>query len=192
MKAKKSFVLILILLAFSTFLGCEKEGGNVLNKIVAKTVDFFSPKEEVAAADNARIFNLISAQENAGEGTEEEEEELDSALIDSLKAVGEALNWKKVVYMDRGKPDPFAPLLTSSETEGRRVNVDLASLSGIIWVKDEYFAIVKEGNRGYVLKEGDPVVDGRVARITKSSITFSLRKFGEQLKVTLSLKKQER
>jgi hypothetical protein len=188
LKDKISFKFILIFLTLFALSGCtEEKGGNILNEILAKTVKFFSPEKSETATGKAEIFNIITSADE-----EKSEEEVDSAMIDSLENVGEALNWIRAFYSNRGKPDPFAPLLTGSEEQEKKLNVDLAELSGIIWVKDKYLAIVKEGNRGFVLKEGDLVVGGKVLNVTDSSISFLLRKFGEQTKVTLSLKKQER
>jgi hypothetical protein len=187
LKDKISFKIILILITFSILLGCSGEGGNIFNEILAKTVKFFSPGKANASTENAEIFNIITSANE-----EEDEEEIDSAMIDSLENIGEALNWIRAFYSDRGNPDPFSPLLTGSESQEKKLNVDLAELSGIIWVKDKYLAIVKEGNRGFVLKEGDLVVGGNVLSVTESSISFLLRKFGERTKITLSLKKQER
>ncbi len=188
MKDKKPFIFILIFLTLFVLSGCtEKEGGNIFNEILAKTVEYFSPKKSEIVKGETEIFNIITSADE-----EKSEEEIDSAMIDSLRNIGEALNWARAFYSDRGKADPFAPLLTGSEEQEKKLNVDLAELSGIIWVKDKYLAIVKEGNRGFVLKEGDMVVGGKVLNVTDSSISFLLRKFGEQTKVTLSLKKQER
>ena len=191
MKDKISFKFILIFMTLLILSGCaEENGGNIFNEILAKTVKFFSPEKSEATTGKAEIFNIITAADDT-EG-ESSEEEIDSAMMDSLENIGEALNWVRAFYSDRGNPDPFAPLLTGSEEQEKKLNVDLAELSGIIWVKDKYLAIVKEGNRGFVLKEGDIVVGGKVLTVTDSSISFLLRKFGEQTKVTLSLKKQER
>ncbi|MBN1695070.1 hypothetical protein JW879_06690 [candidate division WOR-3 bacterium] len=187
MKDKLSFKIILIFFAFFILSGCSEEGGNIFNEILSKTVKSFSPEKNKAPTGKAEIFNLITSAND-----EKSEEEIDSAMIDSLENIGEALNWVRAFYTDRGNRDPFTPLLTGSEGQEAKLNVDLAELSGIIWVKDKYLAIVKEGNRGFVLKEGDMVVGGKVLNVTDSSISFILRKFGEQTKVTLSLKKQER
>lgn len=193
MKDKSSFKIILILLALLTFSGCGGEGGNAFNEILAKTVKFFSPKKSDLGVEKTEVFNIITSAEEEGKQTKEENEDMDTTMLDSLEEIGKALNWIKAFYTDRGNPDPFAPLITTgSESEEKLINVDLAELSGIVWVKDKYLAIVKEGNRGHVLKEDDLVVGGRVLNITESSITFLLRKFGEQTKITLSLKKQER
>jgi hypothetical protein len=189
LRGKTCYRVIFLFLVFLLLSGCESEGGNIFNEILSKTVKVFSPKKEDAFTENAEMLNLVTSADNE-ENTMEAE--ADSAMFDSLQDVGEALNWIKAFYTDRGKRDPFTPLLTSFQDEEAMVNIDLAVLSGIIWVKDKYLAIVKEGNRGYVLKQGDPVVGGKVQRITESSVTFVLRKFGEQTKITLSLKKQER
>jgi hypothetical protein len=192
LKDKSSFKVILILLALLTFWGCGGGGGNVFNEILAKTVRVFSPKKSDLGVEKTGVFDIITSADE-GKPTGEESEEVDTAMLDSLEEIGKALNWIKAFYTDRGNPDPFAPLITTgTESEEKLINVDLAELSGIVWVKDKYLAIVKEGNRGYVLKENDLVVGGRVMNITESSITFLLRKFGEQTKITLSLKKQER
>jgi len=188
LKDKLSFKIILIFLTFFILSGCSGEGGNIFNEILAKTVKFFSPEKSETPTGKAEIFNLITSANEE----EKSEEEIDSAMIDSLENIGEALNWIRAFYSDRDNPDPFSPLLTGSEGQETKLNVDLAELSGIIWVKDKYLAIVREGNSGYVLKEGDQVVGGKVLNVTESSISFLLRKFGEQTKVTLSLKNQER
>jgi hypothetical protein len=192
LKDKSSFKIILILLALLTFSGCGGGGGNVFNEILAKTVKVFSPKKGDLGVEKSGVFDIITSADEE-KLTGEESEDMDTTMLDSLEEIGRALNWIKAFYTDRGNPDPFAPLITTgAESEEKLINVDLAELSGIVWVKDKYLAIVKEGNRGYVLKENDPVVGGRVMNITESSITFILRKFGEQTKITLSLKKQER
>lgn len=187
MKDKLSFKIILVFFIFFVLSGCNGEGGNVFNEILSKTVKFFSPEKDNLSPEKAEIFHIITSANE-----EESEEEIDSVMIDSLENIGEALNWVRVFYSDRDNPDPFVPLLTGSEGQEKKLNVDIAELSGIIWVKDKYLAIVKEGNRGFVLKEGDLVVGGKVLNVTDTSITFLLRKFGERTKVTLSLKKQER
>jgi hypothetical protein len=194
LKDKSSFKIILILLALLTFSGCGGEGGNALNEILAKTVKFFSPKKSDLGVEKTGVFNIITSAEEDKKGAGEKNQgDMDTTMLDSLEEIGKALNWVKAFYTDRGNPDPFAPLITTgSESEEKLINVDLAELSGIVWVKDKYLAIVKEGNRGYVLRENDLVVGGKVMNITESSITFLLRKFGEETKITLSLKKQER
>jgi hypothetical protein len=191
LKDKVPIKIILIIFTFSILLSCSGEGGNIFNEILAKTVKVFSPGKNDAPSEKAEIFNLITAANEEKEDAAIEEAS-DSAIIDSLQNIGEALNWIRAFYSDRGNPDPFAPLLIGSESSEKKLNVDIAELSGIIWVKDKYLAIVKEGSRGFVLKEGDLVVGGKVLNVTDSSISFLLRKFGEQTKVTLSLKNQER
>ena len=189
MRGKIYFKVILVFLAFLFLSGCEGEGGNFFNEILAKTVKVDIRATLIKINSKAEMLNLVTSAEDKEEYLETE---MDSVMFDSLQGVGEALNWVRAFYTDRGKRDPFSPLLTGTQAEESKVNVDIAELSGIIWVKDKYLAIVKEGNRGFVLKQGDPIVGGKVQRITETSVTFVLTKFGEQTKVTLSLKKQER
>lgn len=175
------FSIILIFL-----VGCNEEGGNLFNKILSKTVESFSPKTE----SKAELVNIITAAEE--KETVEEMTEVEAASEDTLETIAEALHWEKIYYSDRDKPDPFRPLLIESEEQEKKVNVDLAELVGIIWGKNGYLALLKEGNLGYVLKNGDKVTDGRVADINEESITFLLTRFGESNRVTLRLKKEER
>lgn len=175
----------MVIFFFLVLLSCDREKGSIFNEVLGKTVRFFSPPKNELRTKNAEIFNVITS---AKEEKKEQPKEVDSTLVDTLKEFDEALNWVKVYYSDRGNPDPFLPLIIGGEGEEKLLNVELAILTGIVWVKNKYFAILKEGNRGYVLKEGDPVIDGRVSKITESSVSFLLRKFGEEVKVTLSLK----
>lgn len=182
----KDKLIIFFSIAFLFLAGCSEEGGDLFNKILSKTVKSFSPKTE----KKAELVNLITAAEEK----EQKEEIIQTEVTpeDTLKSIAEALRWQKIYYSDRDKPDPFRPLLMESEEQEKKVNVDLAQLVGIIWGKNEYLALLKEGNLGYVLKNGDKVIDGKVIDITEESITFLLSRFGEQNRVTLRLKKEER
>ncbi len=166
--------------------GCNEEGGNLFNKILSKTVESFSPKTE----SKAELVTLITAAEE--EEKTEDVTEGEGITEDTLETIAEALHWERIYYSDRDKPDPFRPLLVETEEQEKKVNVDLAELVGIIWGKNGYLALLKEGNLGYVLKNGDNVTDGRVVAIDEESITFLLTRFGESNRVTLRLKKEER
>ncbi|MCK4420259.1 hypothetical protein KAW18_05020 [candidate division WOR-3 bacterium] len=180
---RDKLLIFFSILSLLTIIGCSEEGGNPFNRILSKTVETFSPKTE-----KAEIINLLPAAE--GEEETKDVVESETTYVDSIEDIEKALHWTKIYYTERGKPDPFRPLLTKTETEEKRVNVDLAKLVGIIWGKNGYLALLKEGNIGYVLKEGDRVIDGRVIRITKDSITFLLSRFGEQNRITMNLKKE--
>jgi len=186
-KLKGKLIIVLFSLTFLFLPGCSEEGGTFFNRILSKVVARFSPDTE----KKADLINLVTAAEkDSKEKGEKATIEKDTISEDTLAVIAEALHWEKVYYSDRNKPDPFRPLLTEREGEEKTINVDLAKLIGIIWGKNGYLALLKEGNLGYVLKDGDRVTDGRVFKITEDSITFLLHRFGEQNKVTLTLKKE--
>ncbi len=181
----KGKLLIFFSLALLPLAGCGDGGGNLFNRILAKAVESFSPKTE----KRAELINLVTDAEKK-EQLDPKEEQPKNPSEDTLETMAEALHWEKIYYSDREKPDPFRPLLLETEEKEKKVNVDLAKLVGVIWGKNGYLALLKEGNLGYVLKEGDKVTDGGVLKITEESITFLLSRFGEQNKITLSLKKE--
>lgn len=194
MKVKNNwkFLMLIPLILFMFTAGCSENGDDIFTKFLSKVVKSFSPApQEVETTGKAGMVQLTTAAQE-----EEKETNLPSDTAetteDSLEAVGEALHWSKYYYNDRGKSDPFRPLLTSEEKQEKMVNVDIAKLTGIIWGKKGYLALLKEGNRGYVLREGDRVIDGKVLEITKESVTFLLSRFGEQNTITMELKKEER
>ncbi|MEA1912805.1 MAG: hypothetical protein U9N06_03090 [candidate division WOR-3 bacterium] len=186
----KDKLIIFLGLTTLLFSGCSIEGESPFDKFLSKTVNFFSPKSE-----KAEVVNLITAVDKKSEPNQRIEKTAtipESASNDTLKEIEEALHWGKIYYSDIGKPDPFRSLLAGKEEKEKEVNVDLAKLVGIIWGKNGYLALLKEGNRGYVLREGDRVIDGRVLKITEDTITFLLSRFGLQNEITMQLKKQER
>lgn len=108
-------------------------------------------------------------------------------------------------YDPQGRPDPFLPLVLPHEREreeGKKglkgLVVSELKLTGIVWDKTEYVALVEARDRlGYVLKIND-VIGGsaRVARISPNSVIFEVKErpylpnsgFKE---VELKLKKEE-
>jgi len=177
----KNFILYLaFIFIFSN--GC-KNGGNVFNRFMGKIVNAFSPK---TTGQNLQKPLYVAASNAA---VPESQESLPP--IDTLVEVKKALKWEKFYYSDRGKRDPFTPLLGAGVKKelARGLNVEQAELIGTIWGIDGYIALVKEkGGVGYVLKEGDRVVGGRVANITQNSITFNMLQYGVRSKITLKLK----
>ncbi len=176
---KKYIFPLLFLFIFS---GCKNEG-NAFNRFMGKVVDAFSPKTVVKKTEK----NLYVEAGNAAMPQSQES----LPPIDTLIEVKKALKWEKFYYSDRGKRDPFMPLLGGGVkkelTQG--LNVEQAELVGTIWGTNGYIALVKEkGGVGYVLKKGDRVAGGRVGEVTQSSITFDMMQYGVRSKITLKLK----
>jgi len=106
-------------------------------------------------------------------------------------------------YDPRGRRDPFAPLATLQEREERKkglkgLQVSDLRLSGIVWDKREYVALVEAPDRlGYVLKVNDLIGNtARVAKISPESVLFEVKESAYLPKskvkeVELKLKKEE-
>ncbi len=173
---------ILPLLFLFIISGCKNEG-NVFNRFMDRVVGAFSPKTAIKESGE----HLYIAASNAA--VPQEQESLPP--IDTLVEVKKALKWEKFYYSDRGKRDPFVPLLGAGTKEKltQGLNVEQAKLVGTIWGTNGYIALIKEkGGVGYVLKRGDRVVGGRVSEVTQNSITFNMMQYGVRSKITLKLK----
>ncbi len=99
------------------------------------------------------------------------------------------------VYASSRLRDPFGSLVTGkfkSDGETQLPDIGAIDLLGVIWGEVDKFAMVedKEGN-GYILRVGDPVVNGEVAGITRSTVTFRQYFFGTSTTITLKLKPRE-
>jgi hypothetical protein len=61
-----------------------------------------------------------------------------------------------------------------------------------MWGVEDRFALVEDGEGfGYILRVGDPVVNGRVAGIRKDSLTAKITLYGITSSVVLKLEKTE-
>lgn len=164
-------------------LGCSGNT-NFFDKIVDKTISFFSPKLENISSPERIILSQTTPNIKNIDTT-------DFSKIDTIRDVNEALKWEIFVYTDRGKNDPFNPLVTKGTSE-KGLQVEDAELVGTIWGPNGYIALVKEiGGSGYVLREGDRVINGYVEKIEKNSITFRLQQFEQVQKIVLYLKSKE-
>ena len=94
-------------------------------------------------------------------------------------------------YSSRGKRDPFKPLVQEStgEIQTDLLNVEDATLTGIIWMGDHMVALFKDKKgKSYYMKKGDDVYNGRIIDIKDNSVIVSVYQFGAtrrlELKVT--------
>jgi len=114
-------------------------------------------------------------------------------LFDDEKADG-ALREEGPTYSTLGKRDPFYALVTAKEQNAKSsemVDPDRVQLVGIMWGESGICAIVEDGRgRGYVLREGDRILYGRVVSITRNSILVHQMIHGEFKSVELHLESQ--
>lgn len=102
-----------------------------------------------------------------------------------------AIRANEYFYQSYGKGDPFATLVSGQFQQtgaAELVDVNSASLVGVMWGQDDRFALVEDGEGfGYILRVGDQVRNGRVVSIRKNSLTAQVTLYGISSNVVLKL-----
>jgi len=103
---------------------------------------------------------------------------------------------EQYVYTSGNRRDPFLSLLDgrfqSQSGDGSLVDVGDIHLVGIMWGASDKFALVEDSRgRGFVLRVGDPVVNGYISGISKSEIQVVQNAFGETQTLAIQLKPKE-
>lgn len=100
-------------------------------------------------------------------------------------------------YRGEGRRDPFHPLV-EPPSEETAIDVGGYKLSGIVWQRNQYFALLETPDGlGHILKVDDHLgPDARVKEITKDAVLIEMK--GRQLAgrpqfrtIRLELKKKE-
>jgi hypothetical protein len=96
-----------------------------------------------------------------------------------------------VSYSRGGRRDPFASLPAKEEVEFGQAplpNVEKLNIVGILVGENGYRALAQDDDKnGYVLRKGDPVLYGYVARIEEKRVVFRLNQRGLDRTVILKL-----
>jgi len=93
-------------------------------------------------------------------------------------------------YSNRGKRDPFKPLVSegTGTVETDLLNVEEATLTGIIWMGDHMVALFKDKKgKSYYMKKGDPVYNGRIVEISDNSVVVTIFEFGDSRRLELKV-----
>lgn len=103
---------------------------------------------------------------------------------------------EQYVYQAGGRRDPFQSLIDgkyeSHSGDAALVDVGDIHLVGIMWGSSDKFALVEDSRgRGFVLRVGDPVVNGYIAGISKTELQVVQNSFGDSQTVTIQLKSKE-
>jgi len=103
---------------------------------------------------------------------------------------------EQYVYQTTGRRDPFQSLIDgkfeSQSGDGSLVDVGDIHLVGIMWGSSDKFALVEDSRgRGFVLRVGDPVVNGYISGISKTELQVVQNAFGDSQTVTIQLKSKE-
>ena len=102
---------------------------------------------------------------------------------------------EQYVYTSGMRRDPFLSLLSGkfqSDGEGALADVGDMHLVGIMWGSADKFALVEDSRgRAYVLRVGDPVVNGYISGISKTDLQVVQNAFGESQTLSIHLKPKE-
>ena len=103
---------------------------------------------------------------------------------------------EQYAYTSATRRDPFLSLLDgkflSQSGEGSLVDVGDMHLVGVMWGSADKFALVEDSRgRAYVLRVGDPVVNGYISGISKTDIQIVQNAFGESQTLSIQLKPKE-
>lgn len=94
----------------------------------------------------------------------------------------------RVAYNSFGRRDPFIPVEQGIADNG--IDIDQMKVVGIIWQAQEPMAVLehnKESGVSFTVKQGDPVHNGRVSRITRDQVTFDISEYGISRSYSLKL-----
>jgi len=99
-------------------------------------------------------------------------------------------------YVGGGRRDPFQSLLDgrfqTHSVDGSLVDVGDIHLVGIMWGSSDKFALVEDSRgHGYVLRVGDPVLNGYISGISKSELQVVQNAFGESQTLSIRLQTKE-
>lgn len=153
-------------------------------------------EEAPAAVATAAAAATARPAETADPGTNAEAAEAapaDASLSPSQISADRinAIRANEYFYQSYGKGDPFATLVNGEFQQtgaAELVDVNSASLVGVMWGQDDRFALVEDGEGfGYILRVGDQVRNGRVVSIRKNSLTAQVTLYGITSNVVLKL-----
>ena len=99
-------------------------------------------------------------------------------------------------YIGGGRRDPFQSLIegkfATQMADGSLVDVGDIHLVGIMWGSSDKFALVEDSRgHGYVLRVGDPVLNGYISGISKSELQVVQNAFGESQSISIRLQTKE-
>lgn len=119
------------------------------------------------------------------------------ALTTSVASLGARFmeQRQQYVYNSLNRRDPYASLVSGSfegEVGTPLLDVSSMKLVGIVWGASDRFALVEDGHgHGFVLRVGDPVLNGYIAGLTKEELIVKQSSYGDTQTVTIQLQRKE-
>jgi hypothetical protein len=127
---------------------------------------------KLGLADNPELADKLARERQAAE--------------DEKKRIEPEEN--RVTYNSYGRRDPFIPVEQGAADNG--IDIDQMKVVGIIWQASQPMAVLehnREAGVSFTVKEGDPVHNGRVARISHDAVTFDISEYGISRSYSLRL-----
>lgn len=102
---------------------------------------------------------------------------------------------ERYFYSSFARRDPFGSLIKgnfSATNGGDLLDIGEITLVGVVWGDDDKFAMVQDPRKHvHVLRVGDRVVNGKVVKVTQTSLTVQHYFFGETANVTIHMTQGE-
>ena len=140
----------------------------------------------IPATGTAVVPGEVPVGGAAGAGALEAPKSLDASVLFARD---------QYIYTSGGRRDPFQSLIDGkfqSSGDGSLVDVGDIHLVGIMWGASDKFALVEDSRgRGFVLRVGDPVVNGYISGIAKSELQIVQNAFGESQTLSIKLQPKE-
>jgi hypothetical protein len=127
---------------------------------------------KLGLADNPELANKLAQEKLAAE---EEKKRIEPEE-------------NRVTYNSYGRRDPFIPVEQGVTDNG--IDIDQMKVVGIIWQSSQPMAVLehnREAGVSFTVKEGDPVHNGRVSRISHEAVTFDISEYGISRSYSLRL-----
>jgi len=126
---------------------------------------------KLGLADNPELANKLAQEKLAAE---EEKKRIEPEE-------------NRVTYNSYGRRDPFIPVEQGAADNG--IDIDQMKVVGIIWASQPMAVLEhsREAGVSFTVKEGDPVHNGRVARISHDAVTFDISEYGISRSYSLRL-----
>ena len=102
---------------------------------------------------------------------------------------------ERYFYSSFARRDPFGSLVSgsfASTNAGDLLDIGELTLVGVVWGDNDKFAVVQDQrSHVHVLREGDRVVNGKIIKVTRASLTAQHYFFGETANVTIKINQGE-
>jgi len=137
--------------------------------------------------------SLLAAPASEGAGAQDQPavQSADS-LSDNTGSDNLLMRRERYFYSSFARRDPFGSLISgsfASTNENDLLDIGEISLVGVVWGDTDKFAVVQDQRKHvHVLREGDRVVNGKVIKVTRTSLTAQHYFFGETANVTIQMK----